>query len=162
MAGVPRTADTTPGMPLRLVTQTRLDTDREKRTRMRETVVSGVGMTPFGRFEDRSLKDISAEAINAAFKDAGVTFDDIEAVFFGNTAAGVIYGQHAIRGETVTHHMGAGAIPVNNVENACASGGNAFHLGWSAVAGGQYNTVLVVGAEKLYSSDKAKSFSAFM
>jgi acetyl-CoA acetyltransferase len=30
------------------------------------------------------------------------------------------------------------------------------------VAGGQYDTVLVVGAEKLYSSDKEKSFSAFM
>lgn len=129
---------------------------------MRETVVRGVGMTPFGRFEDKSLKELSAEAINAAFADAGVTFDEIQAVFFGNVAAGVMYGQHAIRGETVTHHMGAGPLPVNNVENACASGANAFHLGWSAVAGGQYDTVLVVGAEKLYSSDKEKSFMAFM
>lgn len=129
---------------------------------MRKSVVSGVGMTPFGRFEGRSLKEISAEAINAAFVDAGVTFADVQAVFFGNTAAGVMYGQHAIRGETVTHYMGAGSIPVNNVENACASGGNAFHLGWSAVAGGQYDTVLVVGAEKVYSSDKQKSFMAFM
>lgn len=129
---------------------------------MRKSVVSGVGMTPFGRFEGRSLKEISAEAINAAFVDAGITFADVQAVFFGNTAAGVMYGQHAIRGETVTHYMGAGSIPVNNVENACASGGNAFHLGWSAVAGGQYDTVLVVGAEKVYSSDKQKSFMAFM
>lgn len=129
---------------------------------MRDTVVRGVGMTPFGRFEDTSLKELSAQAINAAFTDAGVTFDDIQAVYFGNVAAGVMYGQHAIRGETVTHYMGAGPLAVNNVENACASGGNAFHLGWSAVAGGQYDTVLVVGAEKLYSSDKEKSFSAFM
>lgn len=129
---------------------------------MRGAVVTGVGMTRFGRFEDRSLKDISAEAITAAFADAGVGWDDIDAVFFGNTAAGVMYGQHAIRGETVTHHMGAGSLPVNNVENACASGGNAFHLGWSSVAGGQYDRVLVVGAEKLFSSDKQKSFMAFM
>ncbi len=129
---------------------------------MRETVVQGVGMTPFGRFEDTSLKDLSAQAINAAFEDAGVGWDDVQAVFFGNVAAGVMYGQHSIRGETITHHMGAGTLPVNNVENACASGANAFHLGWSAVAGGQYDRVLVVGAEKLYSSDKQKSFSAFM
>jgi acetyl-CoA acetyltransferase len=119
-------------------------------------------MTPFGRFEERSLKDISAEAITAAFADAGIGWDDVDAVFFGNTAAGVMFGQHAIRGETITHHMGAGSLPVNNVENACASGGNAVHLGWSAVAGGHYDTVLVVGAEKLYSSDKQKSFAAFM
>lgn len=129
---------------------------------MRETVVQGVGMTPFGRFEDVSLKDLSARAINEAFEDAGVGWNDVQAVFFGNVAAGVMYGQHSIRGETVTHHMGAPALPVTNVENACASGANAFHLGWSAVAGGQYDTVLVVGAEKLFSSDKQKSFSAFM
>ncbi|WP_159083494.1 thiolase family protein [Nocardioides terrigena] len=129
---------------------------------MRDTVVRGVGMTPFGRFEDTSLKDLSANAINQAFEDAGVTFDDVQAVYFGNVAAGVMYGQHSIRGETVTHYMGAGPLAVNNVENACASGGNAFHLGWSAVAGGQYDTVLVVGAEKLYSSDKQLSFKAFM
>jgi acetyl-CoA acetyltransferase len=125
-------------------------------------VVRGVGMTPFGRFEETSLKDLSAQAINAAFEDAGVTFADVQAVFFGNVAAGVMYGQHSIRGETVTHYMGAGPMAVNNVENACASGANAFHLGWSAVAGGQYDSVLVVGAEKLYSSDKTRSFQAFM
>ncbi|MCL3819838.1 thiolase family protein [Aeromicrobium wangtongii] len=129
---------------------------------MRDTVVTGVGMTPFGRYENTSLKDLAAQAINAAFDDAGVGFDDVQAVFFGNVAAGVMHGQHSIRGETVTHHMGARALPVNNIENACASGANAFHLGWSAVAGGQYDSVLVVGAEKLYSSDKQKSFSAFL
>lgn len=129
---------------------------------MRDTIVQGVGMTPMGRFETTSLKDLSAAAINAALDDAGITLGDVEAVFFGNVAAGIMTGQNSIRGETVTHHMGAGAIAVNNVENACATGGNAFHLGWSAVAGGQYDTVLVVGAEKLYSSDKQKSFEAFM
>jgi acetyl-CoA acetyltransferase len=95
-------------------------------------------------------------------EDAEVTWDDVQAVFFGNVAAGLMYGQNSIRGETVTHHMGAGAIAVTNVENACATGANAMHLGWSAVAGGQYDTVLVVGAEKLYSQDKQKSFGAFM
>lgn len=129
---------------------------------MRDTVIRGVGMTPMGRFEDTSLKDLSAAAINSALSDAGLTIHDVQAVFFGNVAAGIMYGQNSIRGETVTHHMGAGAIAVNNVENACATGGNALHLGWSAVAGGQYDTVLVVGAEKLFSQDKSKSFEAFM
>lgn len=119
-------------------------------------------MTPMGRFEDTSLKELSAAAIDEALSDAGMEMKDVQAVFFGNVAAGIMYGQNSIRGETVTHHMGAGAIAVNNVENACATGGNALHLGWSAVAGGQYDTVLVVGAEKLFSQDKTKSFEAFM
>src|SRR5690348_8051604 len=109
---------------------------------MRRTVVSGVGMTPFGRYPDRGLKELSAEAINGALHDAGVTLDDVQAVFFGNATAGVTTGQECIRGETVTHSMGAGALPVNNIENACASGANALHLAWSSVAGGQYDTVL--------------------
>ncbi|GAA1541974.1 acetyl-CoA acetyltransferase [Microbacterium ginsengiterrae] len=129
---------------------------------MREAVVRGVGMTPMGRFEETSLKELAASAIDEAMKDAGVTFDDIQAVFFGNVGAGIMHGQNSIRGETVTHHMGAGVMAVNNVENACATGANAMHLGWSSVAGGQYDTVLVVGAEKLYSQDKAKSFEVFM
>lgn len=129
---------------------------------MRSAVIRGVGMTPMGRFEETSLKELAASAINDAMKDAGVTFDDVQAVFFGNVAAGIMYGQNSIRGETVTHHMGAGSIAVNNVENACATGGNALHLGWSAVAGGQYDTVLVVGAEKLFSQNKTKSYEAFM
>ena len=129
---------------------------------MRDAVIRGVGMTPMGRFEETSLKELAAAAIDEALTDAGVSLNDIQAVFFGNVAAGIMSGQNSIRGETVTHHMGAGAIAVNNIENACATGGNALHLGWSAVAGGQYDTVLVVGAEKLFSQDKSKSFEAFM
>lgn len=129
---------------------------------MRATTITGVGMTPFGRFPDKSIKDLASAAITEAFTDAGVTFDDIQAVFFGNAAAGLTTGQECIRGETVTHHMGAGALPVNNVENACASGANALHLAWSSVAGGQYDTVLAVGVEKLFFEDKQKSFMAFM
>lgn len=129
---------------------------------MRETVIRGVGMTLFGRFPDRSIKDLGREAIEGALADAGIERGDVQAVFFGNAAAGLTTGQECIRGETVTHAMGFGSLPVNNVENACASGGNALHLAWSAVAGGQYDTVLAVGAEKLYFEDKAKSFAAFM
>ncbi|MGK0330400.1 MAG: acetyl-CoA acetyltransferase [Minisyncoccia bacterium] len=129
---------------------------------MRKTVIRGVGMTPFGRFPDLGIKDLGRQAIEGALSDAGLERDDVQAVFFANAAAGLTTGQECIRGETVTHAMGFGSIPVNNVENACASGGNALHLAWSAVAGGQYDTVLAVGAEKLFFEERAKSFAAFM
>ena len=129
---------------------------------MRRTVIRGIGMTAFGRFPDRSIKAMAREAIENALDDAGMARDDIQAVFFANAAAGVTTGQECIRGETVTHAMGFGALPVSNVENACASAGTALHLAWSSVAGGQYDTVLAVGAEKLWFEDKTKSFSAFI
>jgi acetyl-CoA acetyltransferase len=128
---------------------------------MRETVISGVGMTAFGRHLDRSLKDLSAEATHAALADAGIGVKDVEAIFFGNCVAGIITGQEMIRGETVAFPMGFGGIPIHNVENACGTGGNALHLAWLAVASGMCDTALALGAEKLHHVDKAKTFSAY-
>jgi acetyl-CoA acetyltransferase len=128
---------------------------------MRPVVVAGVGMTKFGRFYDRTIKSLGAEAITEALRDAGVERDDVQAVFFANAVAGLVTGQECIRGETVLHPMGFGALPVSNVENACASGGNALHLAWASVAGGQYDTVLAVGVEKMCLEDRERMFGAF-
>jgi acetyl-CoA acetyltransferase len=117
---------------------------------MDRAVIIGVGMTQFTRHPDRSMKDLGREAIEGALADAGIDFSAVEAVFFGNALAGATSGQHCIRGETVIHAMGHGTLPVTNVENACASSGNALQLAWSAVAGGQYQTALAVGAEKMF------------
>jgi acetyl-CoA acetyltransferase len=118
-------------------------------------------MTRFGRFYDQTIKTLGAAAILAALRDAGVEREDIQAVFFGNAVGGLVTGQECIRGETVLHPMGFGALPVSNVENACASGGNALHLAWSSVAGGQYDVVLAVGVEKMCLEDTERMFGAF-
>jgi acetyl-CoA acetyltransferase len=47
------------------------------------------------------------------------------------------------------------------VENACAGGATAFHLGWMGVGSGLYDCVLALGAEKMYDEDKIKMFRAF-
>ena len=63
---------------------------------MRDVIVSGIGMTHFGKFLDRGLKSLSEEAVAAALKDAGVVPDQVEQVVFGNAAAGVVTGQEMI------------------------------------------------------------------
>src|SRR5260370_27746358 len=68
-------------------------------------------------------------------------------------------GQHMIRGELALGDIGG--FPVVNVENACASASTAFHLAVTYVRAGAADVVLAVGAEKMYSNDKARSFSAF-
>ncbi|MBI5505409.1 MAG: thiolase family protein [Deltaproteobacteria bacterium] len=124
-------------------------------------IVAGVGMTHFGKHLDIGLKAIGAEAVQAAVKDAGISLDDIQAAYVGNAAAGLVTGQECIRGQVILRSIGLGRVPVVNVENACASGSTAFHQAAAMVTAGAYDVVLALGAEKLYSEDRKKSFSAF-
>ena len=39
---------------------------------MREVAVIGVGMTPWGKFPERDLFDLGADAAQRAIKDAGI------------------------------------------------------------------------------------------
>ena len=41
-----------------------------------KAVIVGAGMTRFGKYLDRSLKDLGREAVEAAMKDAGVEAGD--------------------------------------------------------------------------------------
>lgn len=128
---------------------------------MTKVVVSGVGMSPFGKFLDRSMKDLGRVAVDAALADAGIGVPDVQAMFFSNALAGLITGQECIRGEVVGYPLGLAGIPIHNVENACASGGNALHLAWLAVASGLYDTVLALGVEKANHEDRQRTFSAY-
>jgi acetyl-CoA acyltransferase len=128
---------------------------------MRKVVVGGVGMTPFGKFPDSTLKSLSEEAVSAALGDAGVTAAEVGQVFYGNAAAGVVSGQEMIRAEASLRNTGLDGKPMFNIENACASGSSALNLARLSVASGQIETALVVGVEKLTHEDKAISFGAF-
>ena len=129
---------------------------------MREVVVAGVGMTHFGKFLDRSLKSLVAEAIAEATADARLADSDksIEMIYYANTASGVMHGQHSVRGQHAMREAGLNGIPLINIENACASGSTALNQAWLAVASGQVDVALAVGAEKLYHPDKSLAFAA--
>ena len=127
---------------------------------MRRVAVAGAGMTRFGKWMDKSLKDLGREAVDAAMKQASVDKPQIEAAIVGNATAGLITGQEMIRGQVILREMGFGDIPIINTENACASSSTAFHLAWMYVASGMYDCVLALGVEKLYHEDKRRSFQA--
>lgn len=118
-------------------------------------VVVGVGMTPFGRQPDRSLSDLAIEATRAALSDARIEAADIEAVFGANCAAGILTGQESVRAQVSLKPMGLGGVPMFNVENACATGSSALHLAMHYVRSGAARCVLVLGYEKMTTTDKA-------
>ncbi len=126
----------------------------------RHVYINGVGFHPFGRFPEKSLKTLAATAALAALDDAGIGISGIDAALCANAYSGLLNGQESIRGETWLRGIGLGAIPVMNVENACASGSTAVHLACMGVASGNYDTVLVVGAEKMFVNDTGRTLAA--
>ncbi len=127
---------------------------------MRDVAIVGAGMTRFGKFLERSMKDLARDAVHDALKGAGIEQQALQAAVVGNAMAGLVTGQECIRGQVVLRDMGIGGIPVVNTENACASSATAFHLAWLYVASGMYDVVLALGMEKLYHEDKSRSFQA--
>ena len=110
---------------------------------MSAVVISGVGIHPFGRFEDQTTTDLGVTAVRAAFEDAGITGRDIQAAYCGTAYGGVASG-HRVLGR-----LAATGMPIVDVEAGCASGAAALMLAASAVAAGQYDTVLAFGIEKM-------------
>lgn len=128
---------------------------------MRDVFVAGVSMTPFGKHLERSLKSLTAEAFEAVLADAGCAAGQVQAAFFGNCVQGHLEGQDMIRGEIALRACGVAGVPVINVENACATAATAFHLAVNYVRAGAADIVLAIGAEKMFTPDKALMFSAF-
>lgn len=123
--------------------------------------IAGVGMTPFGKHLDRSLKSLGQQATAQAIADAGIASGQLQAAWVGTAAASVITGQVCVPGQVILRSMGIGKIPVVNVENACATSATAFQQACNMVTLGAYDVVLALGVEKLFSEDKLKTFAVF-
>ena len=95
---------------------------------MEAVYIVGVGMTPFGKLLDQSIKDLTRTAVQGALQDAGLDPKHIQAAYFSNCVQGHMEGQHMIRGQIALRAMGIGGIPVVNVENACTAASTALNL----------------------------------
>lgn len=121
---------------------------------MRDVFVVGTACTAFGKFPDRSFKDLSREAYLAVLDDAGLGGgDDIGQAWFGNCGMGT-FGQRNIRGQVcftplVRDRLFPERVPMINVEGGCATASMAFHGAWKDIASGDTELSLAIGVEKL-------------
>jgi acetyl-CoA acetyltransferase len=122
--------------------------------------ILGVGLTPFGRFQDRTLSQLAGEAIAGALQDAGIGQHEVDMAFVANSMASVTTGQVAVVGQAILRPLGFSSIPVYNIDNACAGSSSALDLAVHAVEAGRAEVVLVVGVEKLFGPAKSDSFRA--
>jgi acetyl-CoA acetyltransferase len=128
---------------------------------MNTVYIIGAGMIRFSKYPDKTVQTMAHEAIDLVLQDAGLTKEDMQAVFFSNTFWGMFDNQHSIRGEVVMRNMGVGSIPVINVENACAGGSTALHMACTGIKAGMYDVALAIGSEKITNPNKALSLQAY-
>jgi acetyl-CoA acetyltransferase len=107
----------------------------------RTVEIAGIGIHPFGRFEDRTVTELGVTAVREALRDAGDP--QFQAAFCGTAYAGVAAG-HKVLGA-----LGRTGVPIVDVEAGCASGGAALMLAGGAIRAGQYDCALVFGIEKM-------------
>lgn len=109
--------------------------------------VAGTYIGKFGELWEQSLSDLLKEGLREVVKDAQLPEEAIEAIFVANKAAGSFNEQRhlgALASEQFAHQP-----PAMRIEGACASGGLAVAAAAQALMSGLYQTVLVVGVEKM-------------
>jgi len=111
---------------------------------MSDVYILGVDMIKFGRFPDRTVPSLGAEAALLALDDAGLTIQDMEALYCGNLgqSSGMV-------GQRILQEIGQTGMPVVNCANACATGATAFREAWTSIKAGLYDVVLAVGVEQM-------------
>jgi acetyl-CoA acetyltransferase len=119
-----------------------------------DAAIIGTGITRFGMFVETRLRELAGRAADRALDDAGLDAADIGLVIVGNAAAGLLNGQEMIRAHTALADSRVAGRPMLAVENACASSSSAVHMAALAVASGGYDTVMVVGVEKMTGTDR--------
>jgi acetyl-CoA acetyltransferase len=127
-----------------------------------DVYIIGVGMIKFGKYLGKGIKALTGESLDLVLKDCGLEKNDIEAAWFSNSSWGIQSFQHCIRGQVALSANGLEGIPITNVENACASASTALNGAWMAVKAGQFDCVLAIGTEKLYSEDRSKTMEGFI
>lgn len=109
--------------------------------------ITGAATTKFGELWAVSPRTLAREAVDGALTDAGITGTDVQALFVGNMLSGMLGGQEHL-GAFFAEELGI-EVPAFKIEGACASGALALHNAVNSVLAGQYETVCVLGVEKM-------------
>ncbi|XP_057316141.1 sterol carrier protein 2-like isoform X1 [Hydractinia symbiolongicarpus] len=111
----------------------------------RNAFVVGVGLTKFSKPNSRKwdYPDIGREAAENALKDAGVNYNQVDAVVVSH-----VYGE-STSGQKAVYELGLTGIPVFNTNNNCSSASCALMLSRLLILSGEYNCVLALGFEKM-------------
>lgn len=105
-----------------------------------EIAIIGVGIHPFGRYDDRSAMDMGAVAISRACKDAGIDWSQVQSLYAGSL--------EVANPEGVTGLVGMSGIPARATLSGCATGNSLLTLAARDVQLGEADIAIGVGLDK--------------
>jgi acetyl-CoA C-acetyltransferase len=113
-----------------------------------KVAIIGTGIIKFGENFHQSLTDMVFEAVSQALADAKIESKQLQAGWLGCYEP-MLYGFEGNSGTFVSDPLNLFPIPVTRVAAYCATGIEAVRNAALAVASGEYDLVLAVGAEKM-------------
>ena len=113
-----------------------------------KVAIIGTGIIKFGENFHQSLTDMVFEAVSQALADAKIESKQLQAAWLGCYEP-MLYGFEGNSGTFVSDPLNLFPIPVTRVAAYCATGIEAVRNAALAVASGEYDLVLAVGAEKM-------------
>lgn len=124
---------------------------------MNKVYIAGIGQVPVLENWEKSLKEIAGDAALLAMADADLGYPD--ALYLGNMMAATANKQVQL-GTLMADWLGFHHKEGLSIESACSSGSAAFRMALMAVAAGEIESALVVGAEKMTDSPSAEITSS--
>ena len=128
---------------------------------MRNVAVIGVGYTPVfvSKRRDVNIVEMISESVDAAFRNTGLTPDDIDAVTFGN--------MQTFEGLNLPHlwasdHMRAIDKPIIRISTGGTTGMSVLQAAYYYVASGMYDVVMAVSWEKQSEGDSQVGLSGIV
>lgn len=117
-------------------------------------------MVRFGKYLDKTPKDLGRTVCWEAIRNAGINPREIDAGYMGNAAGGALTSQTMVLGQVVFREVGITGVPILNLENACASGSAGIFQAWRDIRAGYCDTAIVAGVEKLFAGDTQRTMAA--
>jgi acetyl-CoA C-acetyltransferase len=114
---------------------------------MDRVAIIGASMTQFGEREGW-IRDLLAEAGEAALEDAEIGATDVEHLYVSNMASGEFEGQTGVM-NALAHDLGAMPAYTQRVDQTSASGGAGIYAAWQSIASGASDVTMLVGGEKM-------------
>jgi acetyl-CoA acetyltransferase len=105
-----------------------------------DVAIVGVGLHPFGRHGTKSALEMGEDAVLAALNDAGVGWNDVQALWASS--------MEVKNPEAITGLLGMTGIPARSTFTGCASGGNVLAQAANSIRLGEADIAVAVGLDK--------------
>jgi acetyl-CoA C-acetyltransferase len=122
---------------------------------VREVAVAGIGQTKYSGLTSQSYPELIRRATKLVLEDAQTTVDSVDAVVVSMAPDAIIGVAHGER--WIVDACGAAGKPIMRVHTGGATGISAVQVAAYHVASGMYDTVMVVGADRVGESGDAQT-----